>query len=130
MIEGSSKDWLFVKNNPINLLILDAQVTFNHHNVRRYASKVVWEAVQMKMEREEKRDEYLACEAERFKSLALVKRKFGEKKKTNKKRQQMSGLALANRRHSLEDVQTKTVPSPCVMTSRRPIRVIRNDEIV
>jgi hypothetical protein len=52
MIEGSSKDWLFVKNNPMNLLILDAQVTFNHHNVRRYASKVVWEAVQMKVERE------------------------------------------------------------------------------
>ena len=52
MVRGSSKDWLFVKNNPVNVLILDAQVTFNHHNVRRYASKMVWEAVQMKLERE------------------------------------------------------------------------------
>ena len=73
MIEGSSKDWLFVKNNPMNLLILDAQVTFNHHNLREYASKMVWDAAQLKLERELMRVEYLASESERFKQRALVK---------------------------------------------------------
>ncbi len=55
------------------------------------------------------RDEYLTAESERFKTLALNKRKFGEKKKTNKKRQQISGLALAERKRSPEDLDAKTV---------------------
>ena len=77
------------------------------------------------------RAEYLASESERFKSLALVKRKFGERKKTNKKRLQMSGLALAKRKYSLENVDSKTVSLPLHSTTRkRPIRVIRNSEFV
>ena len=88
---------------------------------------MVWNAVQMKLEREQMRVEYLAAEAERFKTRAFVKRRFGEKKKTNKKRLQISGLALAKRKRSPEAFDVNIVcPNSHAMTRRRPIRVIRN----
>ena len=53
MTGTSASNWLFKKENSTNTLILDAQITVHHLNVRKYASEKVWEAAMIQMEQEE-----------------------------------------------------------------------------
>ena len=54
MTGTTSKNWLFLKNSPVNTLILDAHITVYHLNVQKYSSEKVWEAAMMQIEWEEK----------------------------------------------------------------------------
>jgi hypothetical protein len=44
MAGDSKENLLFARSNPFNALVLDAHLTIHHLNVRRYASKKVWDA--------------------------------------------------------------------------------------